>query len=200
VENTLNKWGYTYTYTRCAIEITSAPESAAARLNEIMIREFKLDIQIDSFAFACFLKAFSEVDGFCSMPWKEREEIFKAAYGITVSERTLKSWGAKLIERGLLAKEGERSCWRTLYNKQRELVTGDQEAEAEARAWFAERAQMVKECKNNQEAYKKAFSALWGKYGCCYYYCKGFELAAYDEKTKKLFQEIYELVDLIIIE
>lgn len=200
VENTLAKWGYEYKYSRQTIEIVKAPESAQARLSEIMIREFKLDIQIDSLAFAYFIYSFGVIDGFGSMPWKEREEIFKSAYGIKVSEATLKRWGAKLIERGLLAKEGARSCWRTLENRTRELVTGDEELEAEARAYFTERAKVLKENKDNKKSWGIAFNTLWNKYGCCYYYCKGFELAAYDEKIVNLFQEIYELVDLTINE
>ena len=202
VENTLTKWGYEYKYSRNSIEIVKAPESAQARLTEIMIREFKLDIQIDSLAFACFIRAFSEIDGFVSMPWGEREEIFKAAYGIEVSEVTLKRWSAKLVERGILTKQGEKRCWRTIINslgdKSRELVTGDSEAEAEARAYFADRAKLVKENKDKENAWGIASKQLWNKYGCCYYYCKGFDLVAYDNYTTGLFQEVYELVEQII--
>ena len=202
VENTLSKWGYKYNYSRNSIEITSAPEGAAARLTEIMIREFKLDIQIDSLAFAYFIHAFGEIDGFGAMPWGEREEMLKSCYGISFSERTLKSWAAKLVERGILTKNGERCCWRTikdtLGNSIRELVTGDTEVEAEARAYFLERLELVKKYGNTKESWERAFKELWNKYGCCYYYCKGFNLVAYDNYTAGLFQEIYELVEEIL--
>lgn len=158
-----------------------------------MVRELKIDIQIDSLAFARFICAFGIIDGFCAMPWTERAEMLKAVYGINVTDRTLKSWGAKLIERGLLIKTGESVCWRTLSNtigdKIRELVTGDSEAEEEAKAYFKERAKIVNENKDNKAAWGIAFKKLWDKYGCCYYYCKGLTLAAYsDEYTLEVFQ------------
>ena len=203
VENTLTKWGYEYNYSRNSIEIVKAPEGAAARLNEIMVREFKLDIQIDTIAFAYFIHAMGEIDSFSSMPWGEREEMLKAAYGIKVSEITLKRWGAKLVERQILSKSGERCCWRTIdsiLGKKRELVTGDQEAEAEARAYFLERMALIKKYGNDKKGWKSAFKELWNKYGCCYYYCKGFNLVAYDNLTMDLFQEIYELVEVLVNE
>lgn len=201
VENILNKWGYEYNYSRNSIEILKAPTSAQARLNEIMVREFKLDIRMDVIAFAYFIHAFGEIDGFSAMPWGERAELLKGCYGISFSERTLKSWAAKLVERGILTKAGERSCWRTIKdasgNSNRELVTGDEEAEAEMRAYFNERSELIKAYGNNKEGWARAFIELWNKYGCCYYYCKGFELSAYDNYTEDLFQEIYELVEEI---
>ena len=166
-----------------------------------MIREFKLDIQIDSLAFAYFIHALGEIDSFSAMPWGERAEMLKSCYGISFCESTLKKWGAKLVERGILVKNGERCCWRTvdtLLGKVRELVTGDPEAEAEARAYFQERFALVKKYGNDAEGWERAFKELWTKYGCCYYYCKGFELTAYDNYTTSLFQEIYELVDEIL--
>lgn len=197
VENKLNKWGYQYNYSRNSIEIVKAPEGAAARLTEIMIREFKLDIQIDSLAFACFIKAFDECDSFECMPWSEREAMIRAVYRVNVSERTLRSWSNRLIERGLLVKGvGERAVWRTVGVKEsarRELVTGDEELEAEACAYWKDmRAARIKYNDN-----KKAFNEVYNKYGCCYYVCKGFDLSAFDRNTE-LFQEIYELVEEII--
>ena len=142
-ENTLNKWGYEYKYSRNSIEIMKAPSSAQARITEIMIREFKLDIRMDVIAFAYLVHAFGEIDSFSAMPWGERAEMLKSCYGIDYCERTLKGWAAKLVERGILAKVGEKCCWRTvkdtLGNSKRELVTGDEEAEVEARAYFSER-------------------------------------------------------------
>lgn len=165
-----------------------------------MIREFKLDIRIDTIAFAYFIHAFGEIDSFSAMPWGERAEMLKGCYGINFCERTLKSWAAKLVERNILSKQGERCCWRTLENKSRELVTGDEEAEAEARAYFLERMELIKEYGNNKEGWARAFKELWNKYGCCYYYCKGFDLVAYDNLPLDLFQEIYELVEVLINE
>lgn len=126
--------------------------------------------------------------------------MMRSAFEVQVSERTLKSWGAKLIDRGILAKVGEKRCWRSLGNDKRELVTGDPELEAEAREYYIERSKLIKKYGKDDIGYKRAFNELWSKYGCCYYCCKGFELAAYDNFTDDLFYKIYELVEAIINE
>lgn len=158
---------------------------------------------MDVLAFAYFIYAFGEIDSFSSMPWGEREEMLKRCYGINFSERTLKNWAAKLVERNILTKNGEKCCWRTvdtILGARRELVTGDPDIEAEARAYFLERMELIKKYGNDKDGWARAFKELWNKYGCCYYYCKGFNLVAYDNLTMDLFQEIYELVEVLINE
>lgn len=44
------------------------PATAEARLTEIRIRQYDLDVQINSYAFSCFITAFSDIEGFVSMP------------------------------------------------------------------------------------------------------------------------------------
>ena len=71
--------------------ITSRPESAEARLKEILIRFLKLDVQISAYDFSCFLTAFSDIKGFDSMPWEKREEALANEYGVKVCAKTLRN-------------------------------------------------------------------------------------------------------------
>lgn len=138
------------------------------------------------------------------MPWAERAECLKTAYGVEVSDRTLKSWAAKLIDEGLLLKSGEKSYWRTYTdfhgNKKREWVEGIEELEAEMSRFFKDRAAKVKKYINEgldkKTAYSRAFTEIYSEYGCCFYACKSLSFAAYCGKNEAL-QEIYELVDII---
>lgn len=200
VETKLNNWGYQYKYDRKGVEITGIPEGEA-RLAEIMLREFNMNVQIDAFALACFIKAFDECECFYAMPWAERADMLKAAYGIIISERTLKSWGAKLLERGLIAKTGECIFWRTNADGTRELVEGNEKIEAEMSGYWERRNTLVKAYVqaglDKSAAWKKAIEKLWIEYGCIYYRCGGFALSAYDDNTR-VFQEIYEIVEEIL--
>jgi hypothetical protein len=40
----LNKWGYSYNYSRKGWEITQVPQTAKERLTEILLREYGLDV------------------------------------------------------------------------------------------------------------------------------------------------------------
>lgn len=160
-----------------------------------MLKDYKLDIRVDIKAFACFLLAFSEVEGFEAMPWAERELWLKEGYGITVSERTLRKWCNKLLETNTLAKcEGGKVYWRTnIINgkKTRELVSGDEELEQEMREYWECRRNLLKE-KN----WKETNEILWNTFGCCYYPCKLLGLSAFD--TVGDIQEVYTLIEEII--
>ena len=160
-----------------------------------MIKDYGLDVRVDIKAFACFLLAFSEVEGFEAMPWAERENWLKEAYGVEVSERTLRKWCNKLIETDTLTKsDAAKAYWRTskINGKTiRELVSGDDEMEAEMKQYWDCRRQLLEE-----HNWKETNEILWNTFGCCYYSCKFFGLSAFD--TVGGVQEIYELINIII--
>ena len=96
-ENKLKKWGYRYSYTTAGVTILSCPTTAEERLAELLIRQYNIDVQINPYAFACFITAFSDIDGFDSMPWGERAKVYYDYSGISMDERTLRNWCSKLI-------------------------------------------------------------------------------------------------------
>ncbi len=97
VENRLKKWGYRYNYKTAGVTILSRPITAEERLAELLIRQYNIDVQINSYAFACFITAFSDIDGFDSMPWGERAKVYYDYSGVSMDERTLRNWCSKLI-------------------------------------------------------------------------------------------------------
>ena len=125
VKTTLDKWGYEYNYSRSGVEITGKPELPGEKLSEILIRELNIDVQVDPFAFAYFICAFSDIPHFSSMPWEERSSAMRYKYEVEVSDRTLRNWCSKLIENGIIQKSGEKCFWKTeiMYGmKTRELL------------------------------------------------------------------------------
>ena len=179
---------------------------AEACLKEILIRELALDVQINAYDFACFLTAFSDIEGFESMPWGERESALSKTYGVNVSERTLRNWCARLIQRNMICANGDRTCWRTeIFEgiKYRSRVT--QEDYGEMRDYFNRRRELVAAEYQNalssgisvkdakQQAWGHAYKQLWPEYQCCYYSCKGFQLNAFSELEQETMFEIFEL-------
>ena len=110
------------------MEITGKPELPEEKLSEILIRELSIDVQVDPFAFAYFICAFSDIPHFASMPWEERSSAMRYKYDVEVSDRTLRNWCSKLIANGIIQKAGEKSFWKTeMVNgwKSRSLVLED---------------------------------------------------------------------------
>lgn len=196
VEDKLKKWGYEYTYSIKGVQILKVPETAEEKLAELMLKEYKLDVQIDLKDFAYFLYAFQEIDGFEAMPWKEREAALIEFYGIIVNERTLRNWSSKLIKTGTMAKCKEAKVyWRTskiLGETKRELVSGDEELEKEMRQYWNYRRQLLEQKLKWDEVNKE----LWNFFGCCYYSCSFIAISAFD--SVGLFQEIFDLVEEVI--
>ena len=200
LENKLVKWGYHYDYSTKGVQITKAPTTANEKLSEILIREYDLDVQIDTYAFACFITAFEEAEKFDAMPWTERVEILKVGYNVEVTDRTLRSWASKLFKTGTLSKSDKKTYWSTTTNllgqKTRQWIEEDSEEHEEMIRYFQRRKQLVKqymdEGKNKSEAWATANKTVWCEYGCCYYACKSIAPGAFDN-TNHL-QEIYEYV------
>lgn len=202
VKTTLDKWGYEYNYSRSGVEITGKPELPGEKLSEILIRELNIDVQVDPFAFAYFICAFSDIPHFSSMPWEERSSAMRYKYEVEVSDRTLRNWCSKLIENGIIQKSGEKCFWKTeiMYGmKTRSLVSED---DAQMANYFQKKSEYLKEGREiaaaagqrGKEASKTAwaytYSMLWEKFHCCYYSCSGL---VFNAIGKDYLWEIYEL-------
>jgi len=97
-ENILIKWGYGYSWINGkGVQITHVPDTPREKLQEILVRQFRVDIQTDMYAFACFISIFDDNKAFASMPWKEREKLFYQYSGVFVCDKTLSHWCKKLI-------------------------------------------------------------------------------------------------------
>lgn len=195
VENKLNKWGYLCKYSRKGVEIIAAPATAQDKLKEIMIRQFNLDIQVDVYAFACFIKLLIDYEDFMNMPWEQRAKEIKEIYNVSVDKRTLERWGNKLISKNLIAKGFERVYWSTSYingKKERIRVDGDPELEAEMAKYMARKKELAATSKD----FNENFAILWKEFGCCYYSCSSLVLNAINTDI----EEICNLVDEIHFE
>ncbi len=211
VENILSKWGYGYNYlNRRGVEILSKPETAEEKLAEIIYRGYGVDIQINSFQFACFIAAFTDIEGFESMPWGAREKEIYQKYGFYVNDRTLRNWTARLIDNGFVAKLAEYSVWRTRFEGNRKIREPITESEYnELDEFYKRRSELFEmhyadniklgispeEAKN--AAWTTTYKDLWTEFDCCYYYCKTFVLSAFSKSNEIDFKEVYELVQVI---
>ena len=210
VKDKLDKWGYGYDYSRRAVTIISKPETSAARLKEIVIRSFGMDIQVDAVQFACFLAAFTDIEGFETMPWEERAIVYYKRYGVWVDDRTMRGWCRQLIERKIIAVCGESAAWKTTIvgnKKYRErLIPGEQNelwdyyerrreifAEEYKEALIGTRFRGEPPAAARKEAWGETYKRLWQEFECCYYYCKCFTLSAFSEEYGADLCEVYEL-------
>lgn len=203
VEAKLNKWGYSYEYSRKAVIITRQPQTADERLSEIMIRVYDMDIRIDTYAFSCFLYSLAVFPNFIAMPWEERAIFLQKEFGVAVSDRTLRSWCSRLIETNTVVKDNDiRTRWITGYcdgQKYRELVEG-KELEEFADRYQQDKIALLEEYKNldNSEKWNMVRKSLWNKYHCCVYTCKGIIFSAWnDVLSREMMQIVIELVNEI---
>ena len=193
-ENALIKWGYGYDWLRGGAVITHVPSTPKERLKEILIRQFHIDIQVDMYAFACFVTAFTDVPGFDCMPWKVREAEFEKYSGHYYSSRTLSSWARKLIEQDIMYKGAIGSFWKTSVKPNGEKVRTSVTYE-EVKEYFDRRSELIEkyatqilenDVKKTYEAARRsawqiAFEILWDQYQCCYYSCKTFQFSAWND-------------------
>ena len=139
VESVLSKWGYGYDWLRSGVTITSIPDTKEAQLQEILIRQFHVDIQVDMYAFACFVTAFNDVPDFACMPWKVRETEYKKYSGKFYSGRTLSSWCRKLIEQGIMVRGSIGSYWKTYIDEESQQKMRMPVDQVEAEQYFQEK-------------------------------------------------------------
>ncbi len=204
VQNVLTKWGYGYDWiNRRGATITHIPSSPEERLQEILVRQFHVDVQVDMYAFACFVTAFSDIPGFACMPWKERENHFRDYLGRKVDERTMRSWAKKLIEGDIIVKCTEGSFWKTEIIENCKIRTTVPKEEVET--YNKRRAELLNQLaidtmkqdkslsydKALRAAWKDVYFFLWHEFHCCYYSCKTFYFTAWNEQGT--LAEVYEL-------
>lgn len=210
VKNKLANWGYDFEYNRKGATITRAPETAQERLAEIIIRVFDIDIQVDVYAFACFINLFSCYPEFSTMPWDERVKDLKTVYDVDIAASTLKKWYAKLNKLNLVTKDKtDKTYWKTSFvngEKRREIVDGNEKLGLEMTEYLETRKELLNEYissalasgkkdykKITAEAWENAQKVLWSTYHCCYYSCGRISLNIIGECA----QEIFELVNEI---
>lgn len=204
VESKLNRWGYSYEYSRKQVVITRQPTTAEERLSEMMIRAFNMDVRIDSYTFAAFIYSLVVYPEFVSMPWEERAKFLEDEFNITVSDRTLRSWCSHLIESHAVVKDNSYlTRWITGYcngEKYRELVDGDPELEQFADDYWNEKKELLEEFSDlpAKEKWDTVRKTLWDRHHCCLYCCKGIVFSAWnDEMSNEALQEVIELVNEI---
>ena len=194
VETRLQNWGYGYEYTTQAVTITSSPETPEAKLREILIRQLNLDIQIDTKAFACFICAFTDIEGFASMPWGNRELILQQRYNVSVSERTLRNWSAVLIRNEYISKSEERTFWKTEMCGRDKIRTPVPEDDPRMQEYFLRKSELLKELSPaHEDVWELTMKQLWSEFNCCYYSCKSFSFNAFDPAISGCLFEIQEL-------
>lgn len=196
VQSILTKWGYSFVYSRKAIQITAAPSTAQERLNELLIREFDLDIRIDIGKFATFVYLLMDEE-FSSMPFGERANVMKQDYNIEVSEITLKRWYKKLVDNNVVETDRLRKTyWVSMYidgQKVRMKVDEDDEGKIKyenRRRKLAE--QNIKDGMNKADAYSSANLTCWKEFKCCYYSCNTIILNAFNQQFFELAEEVFD--------
>jgi hypothetical protein len=204
VKETLTKWGYSFEYSRKQITITRIPTTADEKLAEILIREYGLDIQTETNAFAAFFYSIVVFPEFSSMPWEERAEFLEDEFGVCVSDRTLRSWCSRLLQTSTVVKDdSNKTRWITGYyqgEKYRELVDGDKELEKLADDYRKSMKELLDKYKTieNKEKWSLVRKELWNKYKCCIYYCNTLTTTAFDNtESLEILQEMVELVNEI---
>ena len=200
VKNDLANWGYEYQWLkRRGVVITKRPETAEERLAELTYRHFKLSIQIEAYAFAHFLFLLLTDAFFGAMPWPERAEELDYQFGISTTDRTLRSWASYLFRAGFLHKDEINSVYWMTYldgGKMRREPVEPEDYEIK-NEYFARRNELVRQ---NTEAgmeksvaWKCAYKQLWGEYGCCYYPCSHLVLNALQEDIDEMLEWVTEI-------
>lgn len=196
VQSILTKWGYSFVYSRKVIQITAVPSTAQERLNELLIREFDLDIRIDIGKFATFVYLLMDEE-FSSMPFGERANVMKQDYNIEVSEITLKRWYKKLVDYNVVETNRLRTTyWVSMYvdgQKTRMKVDEDDEGKIKyenRRRKLAEKN--IKDGMNKADAYSSANLTCWKEFKCCYYSCNTIILNAFNQQFFELAEEVFD--------
>lgn len=196
VQSILTKWGYSFVYSKKAIQITAAPSTAQERLNELLIREFNLDIQIDIGKFATFVYLLMDEE-FSSMPFGERANVMQQDYNIEVSEITLKRWYKKLVDYNVVETDRLRKTyWVSMYvdgQKTRMKVDEDDEGKIKYENRKRKLAEKnIKDGMNKADAYSSANLTCWKEFKCCYYSCNTIILNAFNQQFFELAEEVFD--------
>lgn len=195
VKTTLDNWGYKIdNYSRKGVDIVDIPATAHEQLKEIMLRVFNLDIQVNIYAFACYLCLLMEYEDFTSMPWNQRVTEMKEIYNISVSKDTLEKWSNKLIEQKVVYKDkNDKTNWKTTKNTVTGAnvhirVDGDEELEEEMQRYKDRRRELYKTMSPDAVS-----AVLWEEFGCFYYMCGTLVLNAIERKMDKIYELVKEI-------
>ena len=168
LEAKLNKYGYTYEYTRKGVSITEIPQTKEDRLKEIFLREYNLKIKDYYYSFVCFLYLFIKDDDFSTMPWRLRQEKIKYLTGETIPLTTLQRWTNKLIEEGLFILFEDYYCyWYTKETKEEEII---KKVETETEIFLKNHYFFVKKkLLNSGLSSSEVMKELWYRFHAIYY-------------------------------
>lgn len=179
------------------------------------MRKLDLDIKTNFKAFSAFFFKIVDDELFLVSPWELKAKILKNEFGIIVSDRTLRNYNSKLVEKGFMIKNIEKSKdWCTFYlnGEKYQEVVGSSEAIKELEIqnmenWFAKRKQYLLEADLeysktngvadlvNPDRWKIVFKRLWKETGIVYYSIKGWSFNGFKDEE---LQEIYKLATLVI--
>ncbi len=198
IENTLNNWGYQYKYSKAGVVIAGIPETPKEKLNEILLRELKINSQkwIDPFIYLIYL--FAVYDDFRCMPWPQRQIEIEDFFNDKVSLSTLKSWFKLLEENNIITSFGNnKDCeyWITYYvdgKKCRERVNTYDKLELKAMKMYFDRK---KELLNSGLSYGNAMKKLWSEEKCYYYKVNTLLLNACGNCATEIVKLVIEIVE-----
>lgn len=179
-----------YTYTSKDVTILWVPANREEKIT-YLVRLLGIDKQVDPSAFSTFVYAMLEYPEYQRMPWGERTELFNSTFGFNLSQRTLESWMAKMIDLKIMYKDKtESSLWCTTnINGQRIRTEVEKEEEIEEyKRYLKRKFEIFQETKNWNETFKQ----LWSEFHCVYYKCGSFVGKPWADN-----EIIYELLDLI---
>ena len=204
VRGKLEKWGYACDTPRGgAVIITKKPETAQERLAEIMIRLFKLDIQIEVYDFACFLHLMLTEPAAQKMPWAVRHGMIKEMYDLDISEVTLRRWVKHLLDDDIISKTEDSEWWKTCNIDGEKCQKPVKKAELPAmREYWKRHAEILnfqldKHHGDRSAAWGATRKQMWQEYECCYYRCKCLQVNGIGtEEINTICDLVDEIVDL----
>ena len=212
VVDTLNNWGYeAEKLPKKRYKIIRVPQTPEEKLNELLVRKFNMNVQINTYAFGVFIMELAENVEFAAMPWEKRVQELKEFYDIDITDRTLKSWAKRLMEAGIIAKDNnDKVEWVTVARgKEKERYTVEEFEkeynELSIQEYKEMRMKLIKEYQQQgmsfKEAYPKAvFNDIFkGEYskkyeGVLLYKCATLTFSAFGEVVSH--EEIEEIFDL----
>ena len=213
IKNTLTKWGYTFEYKTKQTTITRIPTTPEEKLNEILVRKFDMDIRTDAFAFGTFISELSYNCAFAAMPWEERSKYLEEECGVSVSDRTLKTWVSKLLNNNIISKDTENKVeWVTVsYLGQKDRYQVDDFIAEFGEEYFQKYKELRKQYIQEYQEEGMSFNAAYRKAvfddlfsggrtnaykGVLLYKCSTIGFNAWGDNT--LHSEIEEILDLCL--
>jgi hypothetical protein len=205
--------GYSYSLQTCLDEVLAETdwtykfEQAVSGVYTVKIeRKSALD------AIAAFFFKIIDDDLFLTTPWETRAKIIGDEFGIEVSDRTLRKYNAKLVEKNIIIKDDSQyEYWYTTYvcgEKYQDVVgTSEEEEVAAMEDWFNKRKEYLEAAdleysqaigvadSRNPNRWKIAMNKLWETTKIVYYKVKGWNFNAFEDADLK---EIYRLSALVV--